>query len=65
MPTHRFNVFQELPYGDLVHICGCDSLISAQQSLVTLSKSTPDNEFLIFDSQERKFVPGISKSASA
>jgi hypothetical protein len=65
MPTHRFNVFQRFPDGGLCRICGSDSLIGAQQSLLALRKSTPNNEFVIFDSQERKFVSSTSKSASA
>jgi hypothetical protein len=65
MPQFDYEIFQAIPNGDPRWVGSFNSLIEAQQRIIELKTSTPDEEYAIFDLQSSRFIQGFSKSASA
>ena len=65
MPHYDYEIFQDLPNGNRRRVASCSSLIQAQQRIIELKASTPDEEYAIFDLQSSRFIQGFSKAASA
>jgi hypothetical protein len=65
MPQHNYEIFQHIPNGNPRRVGSCSSLIQAQQRIIELRASAPEEEYSIFDSQSSRFIERFSKSASA
>ena len=65
MPHYDYEIFQDIPNGNPRRVGSCNSLIQAQQRIIELKISTPDEEYAIFDLQSSRFIQGFSKAASA
>lgn len=64
IPANRYDILQKLPDGQL-WIGSCDTLVQAQQRIVEMKISTPDEDYAIFDLQDSRFVQGFSEKGRA